>query len=196
MKQQPIMPAHEPHHRHTDWIISNNSNVHVAKHRECFKSYIPFDSLTTSITGGSMRVLGLGDVHLEVHTEQGQSTLILHDVLHCPSATCNILGLAGLGRGYEMQLGGPDDSWLRHTQTGTVYIVDHVVLWKLWLVGQEKGQSSLRPGGAYVIQANWPKSERERFEAQKGRTEPSVGAGAGAEGPGGLGGVLGEVKAA
>ena len=94
-----------------------------------------------------------------------------------------------------MQLGGPDDSWLRHVQTGTVYLLDHVVLWKLWLVGQAEGQSSLSPGGMYCVQASWPQQERARFEAQK--IEMNGNAAAGADSVGGSrGGVQQGVKAA
>lgn len=171
------MPAQEPY-QDVDWIISNNSDVHVAKHQEWFTNYTSFHPETTSILGGSMKVLDVGDVHLEVRPEQGQPTLVLRNVLHCPSSTCNIFGLARMGEGYEMQLAGPDAFWLRHLQTRTVYLLDHVVLWKLLLMGQEKGQSSLSPAGMYSIQVSWPKSERDRFEAQKAGTEQSVSAGA------------------
>lgn len=155
-----------------------------------------FESETTSVLGGGMKALGVGDIHLDVRTEQGQSTLVLHDVLHCPSSICNILGLAGVGNGYEMQLAGPEDSWLRHTQIGTVYLLDHVVLWKLWLVGQQKGQSSLSPGGMYFIQSSWPQQERARFERQKARFEQDGNAAAGADGLSGSQGGQQGVKAA
>lgn len=40
-------------------------------------------------------------------------------------------------------------------------------LWKLWLVGQSKGQSSLGPNSVHYINASWPFGEREKFRAHK-----------------------------
>ncbi|KAK3391643.1 hypothetical protein B0T20DRAFT_424376 [Sordaria brevicollis] len=79
-----------------DWVWSTMSNVSVAKDREWFTTYTPFDS-TVCISGQNLAVRGIGTVNLNVKRHparagrQNQGILPLRTVLHVPDATCNIL---------------------------------------------------------------------------------------------------------
>lgn len=127
--------------------------------------FLQLHSLHTSTThlafpGSGLEAIGVGDVRLEVNipsSERGKQayiTLVLRDVLHCPDSLTNILGLGAMS-GYEPRLAGPKESWLKHKASGLTLLLDKVVLWKLWLVGQPKGQTSLEKGGLYYIDAQW-----------------------------------------
>lgn len=123
-----------------DWIFSNNSDVAVAKHKEWFFNYTPFRSHTTSLMGGSMEVHGVGDVRLEVNTPSSQrggqayATLVLQDVVYCPSATCNIAAIPDAEE-WMYTLDQSSNSYLKHKGTGRIFLLDKIKLWKLWLVG-------------------------------------------------------------
>ncbi|KAL0467839.1 hypothetical protein QR685DRAFT_573970 [Neurospora intermedia] len=79
-----------------DWVWSTMSNVSVAKDREWFTTYTPFNS-TVCISGQNLAVRGIGTVNLNVKRHpartgrRNQSILPLRTVLHVPDATCNIL---------------------------------------------------------------------------------------------------------
>ena len=81
-----------------DWIWSNNSNVHVAKDRTWFTTLTEFNSQLIDGFKNCSKVLGVGNVELEVMTDvhgtgsNTHSTIVLKDVLFVPTATCNILG--------------------------------------------------------------------------------------------------------
>lgn len=161
----------------TDWVFSNTSNVSVAKDKAWFFNYTPFRTKVGHIAFASqnMEAVGVGDVRLEVNTTsskrgiQAYTTLVLRDVLHCPTAMCNIVALSPAE--YDINLRGANDSWVKHQKSGVVYLLDKVTLWKLWLVGQPKGQSSLDPNGLYYINARWTPEERARFKAYKEELE-------------------------
>lgn len=165
----------------TDWVFSTTSDVCVAKHREWFLNYTPFESHTKHIAlHSSMPVVGVGDVRIEVNTSsslrgtQTYTSLLLRNVLHCPRSICNIVGLWAMDGDYDVELRGPENSWLRNKQSRVVVLLDLVVLWKLWLVGQPKGQSSLEKGGLYYINACWPKAEREKVKLHLQQTAKKV----------------------
>lgn len=46
---------------YVDWVFSNNSNVHVANHRDWFTSYTPFK---TQVANG-IEALGIGTVETQ-----------------------------------------------------------------------------------------------------------------------------------
>lgn len=154
----------------TDWVFSNTSNVSVAKDKDWFFNYTPFSTTIGHIASDSkIEVIGIGDVRLEVNTPssdpgvQAYATLVLRDVLHCPTAICNIVAFS---INYEVKVHG-SAKCVRHEKTGVVYLLDSVKLWKLWLVGQPKGQSSLNQNGLFYINALWAPEERARFKAYK-----------------------------
>ena len=56
-----------------NWIYSNNSNIHVAKHREWLSNCTPFDSAVGSCLGtAGMPIAVVGGVRLEVNTPSQQ----------------------------------------------------------------------------------------------------------------------------
>jgi len=113
-------------------VFSNSSNVHVAKDRAWFKDYTPYESIVGDLYGmvkDGLGVEGIGTVELPTKRSPNRSgrdshgILCLTNVLHVPSALCNIIGDPIL-EDYEI----------------------------------------------YVINAIWPHSERQKWEAHQGRT--------------------------
>lgn len=50
--------------------------------------------------------------------------------------------------------------------------MDRPNMWKLWLVGHQKGHASLELDEIYYLSARWPREERARFKAyREGRRE-------------------------
>ena len=134
---------------HTDWVFSNNSNVHVATHRDWFTTFTDFKSNTE--TGGA--VLGIGDVELDVKTHlkrkgsQAKRKIILREVLFIPTAACNILGNP-VFKEYNAVYPGHNAGLRDKVTGGCAGLFDtDAVLPKLWLVGHQKGKSSLDPDG-------------------------------------------------
>ncbi|EGO55289.1 hypothetical protein NEUTE1DRAFT_66775 [Neurospora tetrasperma FGSC 2508] len=91
----------------SDWLVSYESNFSVAKDREWFTTYTPFDSYVLDHKGVLMEVYGIGRVTLPVECSdrsddnptQG-AEIILQDVLHVPKAVCNLVSRhdSALGR--------------------------------------------------------------------------------------------------
>lgn len=84
-----------------DWIFSNNSNVHVATHRDWFTSFTPLSTCCGHIafSGSRLEVGGIGTVELNVKLypqkragQPNSRTLTLHNVLYAPTSDCNIIG--------------------------------------------------------------------------------------------------------
>jgi hypothetical protein len=158
---------------HVDWIFATGSNVHVADDREWFITYTPFRSYLGGAASGP-EVLGIGDVALEVKVRESpkmgsqmHKTLVLHDVLHAPASTVNIVG-APILQEYGMHLS-------RERSIFTVQGTDEVAalldrpggLFKVLLAGQQKGQTSLDRDSIYHINATWSDAERARWEAYR-----------------------------
>ena len=165
----PSKPAYD-----VDWIFSNNSDVHVANHRDWFTSYTPF---TTSFNGlfgaGGVEVLGIGDVELPVkthptrHGAAHRGTITLRTVLHAPSATCNIIGYPILKElNCKIELGGGGEIVSRDTGA-RLGIFDSVKLFRLRLQGQSATQTSLDKNSVYIMRANWDPAERARWDSYK-----------------------------
>ncbi|RDL38144.1 uncharacterized protein BP5553_05577 [Venustampulla echinocandica] len=77
-----------------DWVFSNNSDVSIAKDRGWFTSYTPFAS---RLMNGDLAVIGIGSVEIPVRlrsnrTDKRHGTIRINEVLHVPTAVCNILG--------------------------------------------------------------------------------------------------------
>ena len=153
-----------------DWVYSNNSNVHVTNKRGWFKTFHHFGSYinpTTAVDDANkVDTEGIGDVELAVKTHPtrngriAQGILLLRDVLYAPAVLCNILGCPIL-QDCTLTLGSQEPNRLRDRHTGvTVALLDSPSLWRLRLRGQSPTQTSLDPGGAYVIGAIWPISQR------------------------------------
>lgn len=166
-----------------DWIFSNSSNVHVANHRAWFTKYTPFNThLDIGMSSGpTCKVEGVGEVELTVKTHpnrggsQHQRVLILHHVLHAPSSRCNILGMPIMD-GYNVVL-EPEMGRIIDEKSGACAgLLDHNRLYRLRLRGQRSNQSSLDPGIANLIRANWPASERASWEASRRENALSLAA--------------------
>ncbi|KAI4166648.1 MAG: hypothetical protein LQ343_007869 [Gyalolechia ehrenbergii] len=166
----PSKPAYD-----IDWILSPNSNVHVANHRDWFLSYEPFVTTLDTGVGGSniapeVQVLGIGNVELPTKTHPTrtgaayQGTILLREVLYAPGALCNILGFPMFDDyGYVLDCGA-ETSKITAKQTGAVIgLLDRNKLFRLRLKGQSAKQSSLDPDSHYIIRANWSSSERESW---------------------------------
>lgn len=153
---------------------SNNSNVHVANHRDWFTTFTEFKS---KLVDGS-EVQGVGNVELNLKTKAHRTgsgthrTIVLKDVLLVPGATCNILGNPILDE-YDVIANMQGGILKDERAGGTVGLFDFVKLWKLWLVGHRKGNTSLDPNGMYWIIALWPDEEKKRWLLHRNAAEPS-----------------------
>ncbi|KAL8772386.1 MAG: hypothetical protein Q9194_004613 [Teloschistes cf. exilis] len=163
----PSKPAYD-----VDWVFSNNSDVHVANHRDWFTSYTPFPTnfdCSLTVTGNKVEVTGIGDVELRTKTHPTktgaayQHKLVLRNVLYAPSVFCNILG----GHEHHWHLGGPGSAGkLIDPATGKcIGLLDSARLFRLRLRGQSSTQTSLDKNTAYFVRANWAPSERSRWQA-------------------------------
>lgn len=124
-------------------------------------------------------VCGIGDVELEVRRSTGSSArkngrstmvLVLEGVLHVPTALCNIFGRPDLDQ-YSLHLRSDEhcDGKITCSKTGsTVSLLGGGGLWRLWLKGQSRGQTSLqKPNTAYLINATWSKVEATKWKIFK-----------------------------
>ncbi|KAF2868398.1 hypothetical protein BDV95DRAFT_670466 [Massariosphaeria phaeospora] len=177
-----------------DWIFSNNSNVHACKDRGWFTDYTPFESLAGFIYGDStMPVAGVGNVVLPVKRSPNASgpnahgTLLLKNVLHCPSSICNILGYnEEFESDYSVMTGqstnGSSKGSIRDYQGRNVaYFDPNHRMFNIKLsgppVGPVTGPSTLSAGGLYMINVLWADTERHRWDThqQSVAREPSNG---------------------
>ncbi len=152
----------------------------VARDRAWFTEYTPFKTFATTLYGdGQLQALGVGVVHLPVKLSPKRSgprshgTLKLCNVLHIPSSICNIVGNGSTGDYASVTFGGLDDGskGAMYDRDGrrVAYFVDkpNSGLCMLRLsgppVGPSVGPSSFDKGKRYLINACWPKSERQRW---------------------------------
>ncbi|RYP45671.1 hypothetical protein DL768_008015 [Monosporascus sp. mg162] len=145
-----------------------------------FTDYIPFDTHAGSMMAGdSLKVLGVGTVELPVQREPGRSSgpdahgiLHLTNVLHIPSAICNIIGSPFISdnhcsvvmSGSRQSLGFIADSQGRSLAFFEKGRPLFIVKLSDPPVGPVVGQRAIQPGGGYMIHCLWPDSERRRFE--------------------------------
>lgn len=160
-------------HDETDAPLSSS----VARDRGWFSTYTPFPTFATHYTASRpMEALGVGDVHIPVKLfpkrsgPKAHGTLHLRDVLHAPTAVCNIVGNPSTGDWDEMAYGlGDDKKDAAITGQGgrrLGYFVSRS-LWVLKLSGPPTGPvvgpSMFKSGSHYMINATWPESERQRW---------------------------------
>lgn len=135
------MPPSKPAYN-IDWIFSNNSDVHIANHRDWFVSYEPFaTAFNAGLTFGAVPVLGIGDVELPTKTHPTrngaahQGTILLREVLYAPSVLRNILGNP-LFHDHECSMSFEAGSTSKITVQDTgacVGLLDHNILFRLRL---------------------------------------------------------------
>lgn len=160
----------------------------VAKDLSWFGAdYRPISSALTSHmasdSGGAV-VIGIGTVNLCVKTKpdakhRGHSTLTLRNVLHVPSAVCNIVGAPVLAN-YQVHLApSPEAEGKISLPDGSPvgYFAPGRTLYELRLsgspVGPRVGRSPLRPHVAYVGNAHWPGTEREKWVRASASDDPA-----------------------
>lgn len=152
----------------------------VAKDRAWFgEDYVPFESALTDWFGHRVQVVGVGTVNLltkRVPRKTGQDahgTLRLLNVVHAPDACCNIIG-GPIVELYDV-MSGPDDGMSKGTikeRDGRpiAYFRSDRRLFNVRLsgppIGPRVGPTVLTGDRAFVINAIWPNSERQRFEAK------------------------------
>jgi hypothetical protein len=141
------------------------------------------------MAGERLEAVGIGDVELPVkvhlRNRPGRNmhgTLRLRNVLHVPTARCNIVGGPSTGDYETLQLGMPQDNGmdgeLRNSEGRRIaylHCPHNLFLIKLSgpPVGPVLGESPLKPDGIYMIHALWPASERARWAAaQTARNAP------------------------
>lgn len=163
------MPFQGPHN--TDWVYATASDAHVANHRDWFFNYTPFASRTEVPNGSGMEVVGIGDVQLEVNTRRpvdgggSYHSLVLRDVLHVPEALVNVVAAPEVEDFTSCRFG--QNAEMTNPDTGVALLLDRPKLYKLWLVGQPEGQTSLDSSSAYWVNVMWSEAERARWEAHK-----------------------------
>ena len=177
LRMLPMDPGHPAYN--TDWVFSNNSDVHVANHRDWFTSYIPFK---TKLDSGC-KIEGIGDVELAVEThpskngDHRQRTIVLSDVLYAPTFTCNVIGGPIIDT-YDVQLHfGSGRGELVNLQDGSCMgLFDAPKLFRLRLRGQDSTQTSLDRASPYYIRANWTNRVRALWEASNHKSAGSLAA--------------------
>ena len=96
-----------------DWILTSGS-VHYARNASAFTTYTPLSPENSASLGlGLLEAIGIGTVHLGAVRAFGGPevcSLILYDVLHVPSATCN-----GIAKCFFRML-EPRSRWDRRTR--------------------------------------------------------------------------------
>ncbi|KAI7508881.1 hypothetical protein KC347_g5746 [Hortaea werneckii] len=89
-----------------DWYL-HSGNVHFARDRSAFTSYVPLDATTLRSVAFDQTVGAVGIGHVELHVKVSPQsnetrTLQLRDVFHTPTAPCN--GLSDMEIGIEHDL--------------------------------------------------------------------------------------------
>ncbi|KXJ93649.1 hypothetical protein Micbo1qcDRAFT_201617 [Microdochium bolleyi] len=145
------------------WLISPNSNCHVAKDRAWFgDDYRPISSYIRDafVSSPPIRVIGIGTVLLPTKTHpdrrgpRAHSTLRLEWALHAPSALCNFIGNPIFAH-YEVDMVRPGA--IRESSTKR-----QVAHFKANGRFFECGPSPFDPTGIYVLSVIWPEAERAR----------------------------------
>jgi hypothetical protein len=161
-------------------FLSGLTHHSVAKDKAWFKTYHPFNSHITSLynIGAPSLVVGIGTVEFSVKALPGSfntSTIELHNVLHVPSYTCNVLGQP-IAKVYTIDLGGsvheggaPSRGGLflagkqvAHFQPRPISFFSLAILPP---ADCQFGVSPFRGGAAYVVSCRWDESERQRWLA-------------------------------
>ncbi|KAF4970242.1 hypothetical protein FSARC_2681 [Fusarium sarcochroum] len=172
------------------WVWASGSNIHTAKDRSWFgDDYMPFESYVRSADGSELKVIGIGNVTLLTKVSpnktgpRSHSTLRLTDVLHVPSAICNIIGVPIL-EGYNITTRGVEGNITDLSDGRSVAYfkrqMEGARNFEIRLsgppIGPKVGPSPFNPSNIYWIHASWPDSERERFAAAQASRQPAAGA--------------------
>ncbi|KAK4148887.1 hypothetical protein C8A00DRAFT_38523 [Chaetomidium leptoderma] len=168
-----------------DWVLASGSNVHVARDRAWFSTYMPFPTFAThNIKSSPQPALGIGDVHLPVKLFPKRSgpgahgTLHLRNVLHVPTSVCNSVGYPGTGDYFDIvfKLGddGKDAAITAQDGRRLGYFVSRG-LWVLKLsgppIGPVVGPSSISKPGTYHVINRWAAVQAGRLGLDHGTNQ-------------------------
>lgn len=155
------------------WLYSTDANCHIATHRSYFIDYENFASHITSIDGTArLSVIGVGTVSLPVHVTPGYSKmLMIHDVLHVPTAVNNVLSqaqLADSAAGWSLRATTPDgfmaalfdEEDIPLTQLHRAFGAD---LWLLDGVPPHPGNAPRGGVRTSITAATWPEEQRHKW---------------------------------
>ncbi|KAF3921879.1 hypothetical protein AA313_de0210410 [Arthrobotrys entomopaga] len=145
----------------TDWIFSSSSNIHIAKNKEWFKTYIPFKAVTNE----NIEIIGAGTVELPVTTNKGVAILTLRNVAHAPFVGCNVAGNGLIGE-YGVRICNPSSRVYLDHREETWAILDNTEVYRLRLVNQSPTQTSLEKDKSWCIRASLPSDELTRMATE------------------------------
>lgn len=148
----------------------------VAKNRGWFSDYVPYESTLGSLhtPGIQLKVEGIGTVELPTKRKLNgsgagsHSTLKLIEVLHVPTAICNIIGMPRHDEYDEVQF----SRGIFGTDGRKIACFDRSrPLFQIKLsgppVGPEVGPPALQNGEHYLISVQWSSVEQQRWEAYR-----------------------------
>jgi hypothetical protein len=167
----------------------------VARDRSWYTTYTPFQTFTEDFMGVRTEVVGVGTVHIPVelfpngpNDPEAHGTLRLRNVLHAPTAPCNIVGSHRTCDYARIQIGGLEDGDGAQgaaildgngRRIGYFEVGDRVKLWFLRLSrpprGPVVGPSLLGggPGTVHMIHASWLVTQRRRWATALALSCPS-----------------------
>ncbi|KAI7547213.1 hypothetical protein KC331_g5153 [Hortaea werneckii] len=102
-----------------DWYL-HSGNVHFARDRSAFTSYVPLDDITLSSMAFDQTpaAVGIGHVELQVKVSPQTNeirTLQLRDVFHIPTAPCNGLSDMEIGIEHNLTVSYGRPCWTMHS---------------------------------------------------------------------------------
>ena len=157
----PSSPAYD-----VDWGFSTASNVHAAKDRAWFTTYLAFPTTLVGMGGSSLPVLGIGTVSLPLKrfgNRPGSKELLSHNVLHAPDLICNVVYAAMLMKDCTCTFDGVLEGILEGNSTGEALgILECPCFPKLRLKGQAPDCTSLNNRSISSVSVFWPAQEQAR----------------------------------
>lgn len=152
----------------------------VAKNREWFTEYTPFESVLNDAygMGTELRIQGIGTVELATKKspssagKRSHRTIRLTNVLHAPDTVCNIIG-GPLLKDHIVDFNGTEGSKGRISDRNgrsVAYFDPDGRLFTVKLRGPPVGPSAMKHDVEYMISVSWSPKERAKWE--KYRQDP------------------------
>ncbi|KAH3969075.1 hypothetical protein HBH98_192430 [Parastagonospora nodorum] len=163
-----------------NWVILNQSNVHVAKDRGSFQTYTPWASRLGSISAGGdgTPVFGVGTVDLQTCVDGITTTITLQDVLHVPDYDCNVIG-QGIFDDDIVDTSKGEKGGILTESRGQITCTkedDHLVTVDVLPPGSHVFEpSAFAPGDPDMMPCSWNKAEVQKWEAFKMKYPMALG---------------------
>ena len=94
------------------WVIDSGSPRHLCVDKTQFKSMTEYNGSMKTANKQHMKILGVGQVLLELETHFGSCTIELNGCYYVPSVACNLLSVRKLNmEGYTMTF-DKDKAWI------------------------------------------------------------------------------------